>query len=278
MLEVNLFDREFIHTLDIVGYITSTYYTKPKNIKWVNKEMVYDGITVFTDSYVSDPIVDQVKSKIKIFWLLEPPALNPNGYYNIIHNEHKFDYILTYDENLLNRGGKYLKYIVGQTRVETPKVYDKSKMVSMIASHKRMSEGHRYRHEIYDSLKHKHSIDMWGSGYRPFNNKLEPLSDYYYSISVMNSKHNNFFTEVLVDNFMCGTVPIFWGCPNVGEYFDINGMITFNTIDELDNILSNLSIEDYNSRMDSIVNNLKLADKYACTDDYIYGVIKNLNK
>ena len=69
MLEVNLFDREFTHTLDIVGYITSTYYTKPKNLVWVNKQMVYNGITVFTDSYILDPIVDKVQSKIKIFLL-----------------------------------------------------------------------------------------------------------------------------------------------------------------------------------------------------------------
>jgi hypothetical protein len=276
MLEINVFDREFIHTLDIVGYITSTYYTKPKGLVWINKKMDYDGITIFTDSYLSDPIVDVVKSKIKIFLLLEPPALNPSGYDNITNNEHKFDYILTYDEELLNKGGKYVKYIVGQTRVDEPKIYEKTKMVSMIASNKRITEGHRYRHEIHNKLSQKHVFDMWGSGYKSFTDKIEPLSNYRYSISVMNSKLNNFFTEVLVDNFMCGTVPIFWGCPNISDYFDMDGVITFNTIEELDVILNNLSVDDYDKRLPAIKNNLKLAMKYSSTDDYIANVIKEM--
>ena len=117
---------------------------------------------------------------------------------------------------------------------------------------------------------------MWGSGYRPFTDKIEPLSDYRYSISVMNSKLNNFFTEVLIDNFMCGTVPIFWGCPNISDYFDMDGIITFNTIEELDIILSNLSVDDYNKRLPAIKNNLKLAMKYSSTDDYIANIIKEM--
>ena len=276
MLQINIFDREFSHTLNIVGYITSTYYTKPKDLVWVNKKMDYDGITIFTDSYLLDPIVDQVRAKIKIFLLLEPPAVKPNTYANIINNEHKFDYILTYNEELLKRGGKYIKYIVGQTRIDNPKIHEKTKLVSMIASNKRMTEGHRYRHEIYDRLINKHPIDMWGSGYKPFKDKVEPLSEYYYSISVMNSNLNNFFTEVLIDNFMCGTVPIFWGCPNISEYFDMGGIITFDTIEELDVILNNLSIEDYNKRLPAIKNNLELAKKYSSTDDYIANIIKEM--
>ena len=172
MLEVNLFDREFIHTLNAVGYITITYYTKPKNLVWINKQMEYDGITVFTDGYLLDPIVEKVKSKIKIFLLLEPPSINTTGYIDILNNEHKFDYILTYDEGLLSKGGKYIKYIVGQTRINEPKLYQKNKIVSMIASNKQITEGHRYRHTIYDRLNDRYNIDMWGSGYKYFENSL----------------------------------------------------------------------------------------------------------
>lgn len=275
MIEVNLFDREFIHTESLFGYITCSDTLKPKIMKWVNGKMEYDGITVFTDNFILDPIVDEVKSKIKIFWLLEPPVINPRTYKNIVDLENKFDYILTYDEDLLKRGEKYIKYIVGQSRVEFPKIYDKNKLVSMIASHKTISVGHNFRHEIAKKLSTKHNIDMWGSGYRRFDNKLSPLSEYYFSISVMNCRMNNFFTEVLVDNFMCGTIPIFWGCPNIGEYFDTRGMITFETIEELDTILSNLSIDDYTSRLEHVNKNLQLAHEYVSTDDYIAKVLKN---
>lgn len=278
MIEVNLFDREFIHTEQLLGYITCSDRLKPKKIKWINGHHIYSGITVFTERFMESPLVDSVKSTIKVLWLLEPRAVHPNEYIKVLQYENKFDYILTYDTELLKRGNKYLKYVVGQSRVnqEDADIYKKSKMLSMIASNKTITTGHRFRHEIANKLSNKRNIEMWGSAYKGFNNKLEPLKDYYFSISVMNSKIDNFFTEVLVDNFMVGTIPIFWGCPNIGEYFDIDGIICFNTIEELDNILSSLSIELYMNKIKHIKNNLELAKKYISTDDIIADILQTI--
>lgn len=256
--------------------ITCSDTLKPKKIKWINGLQEFDGITVFTERFLDNPLVDIVKSKIKVFWLLEPRAIHPYEYNRIIELEHKFDYILTYDTELLQRGPKYLKYVVAQSRVTEPIIHPKTEMFSMIASNKQMTVGHRFRHEIANQLTAKHNINMWGSGYKHFNNKVDPLAKYYFSISVMNCKIDNFFTEVLVDNFMLGTVPIFWGCPNIGEYFDERGIITFDTIEELDTILSNLTIEDYTNRLDFIQNNLIIAKDYVSTDDIIAEVLKAL--
>jgi hypothetical protein len=275
MLEVNLFDSEFIHTENLLGYITCSDILEPKKIKWINGKYDFNGITVFTDRYI-DFNFDLVKSDLKIFWLLEPKAINPYGYSKIIEIESKFDYILTYDSELLKRSEKYIKYVVGQSRVYEPKIYDKTKMVSMIASNKQITEGHRFRHEISKRLSKKYNIDMWGSGYKSFDSKLLPLSDYYFTVSVMNSKIDNFFTEVIVDNFMLGTIPIFWGCPNINEYFDERGIITFDTIDELDEILSRLTINDYFSRIEYIKNNFEIAKKYVSTDDIISDVLQKI--
>jgi hypothetical protein len=275
MLEVNLFDKEFIHTENLLGFITCSDILEPKKIKWINGKYDFNGMTVFTDRYI-DFNFDLVKSDLKIFWLLEPRAVRPYGYSKIIEIENKFDYILTYDSELLKRSKKYIKYVVGQSRVYEPKIYDKTRMVSMIASNKQTTEGHRFRHEISNRLSKKHNIDMWGSGYKPFESKLPPLSDYYFTVSVMNSKVDNFFTEVIVDNFMLGTVPIFWGCPNINEYFDERGIITFDTIDELDEILSKLTINDYFSRIEYIKNNFEIAKKYVSTDDIISDVLQKI--
>ena len=117
---------------------------------------------------------------------------------------------------------------------------------------------------------------MWGRGYKPFSDKLIPLSEYYFTISVMNCKIDNYFTEILVDNLMTGTVPIFWGCPNINEYFDEKGIITFDTIEELDQILSTLSVENYMSMMNHIKNNLNLAKKYVSTDDIIADILEKI--
>lgn len=277
MIEVNLFDSSFIHTEQLVGYITCSDLLRPTKIKWINGLMDYDGITVFTDNYIGNPIVKEVNSKVKVAWLLEPRAIDSRTYGIITQIEGDFDYILTYDEELLSRGDKYLKYVVGQSRVSDSDsgLHEKSKLVSMIASHKTISNGHRFRHQIVKELHGKHNFDLWGSGYRRFDTKNDPLRDYFFSISVMNSKVNNFFTEVLVDNFKLGTVPIFWGCPNIGDYFDTKGIIVFDAIEELDEILSNLTVKDYYDRLDNIRKNLTLSKDYVSTDDIIADVIKN---
>jgi hypothetical protein len=246
--------------------------------------MEFDGITLFTDDFIFDPVVDQVKSRLKIAWLFEPRCFS-NYYDRILEVENKFDHILTYDAELLKRSPKYLKYIVGQSRVEDKhaKIYPKTKGVSMIASHKTTSEGHRFRHEIIRELHPKYNFDVWGSGYRPFEDKLEPLKDYQYSICVMNSSSDNFFTEVLLDCFRVGTIPIFWGCPNINEYFTSNGMIEFENIKELDNVLSKIKyVKEKYSHYDIddidyfLKDNFEKVKQYIHTDDYIATILEKL--
>ena len=276
MLEVNLFDMEFSHTEAMLGYITCSDTLKPTKIRWLNKLPVFDGITVFTERYFGNPIVKSVQSKLKIFWLIEPRALHPHQYDQIIQFEDDFDYILTYDTTLLSRGPKYVKYVVAQSRILTPEIKPKNKLVSLIASNKFITEGHRFRHEIVKQFADKYNIELWGSAYRPFTNKEDALSDYYFSISIMNSRVDNFFTEVLVDNFRVGTVPIFWGCSNIGEYFDDRGIITFNTTSELESILTNLTPDDYYKRLDYIKQNLIISNDYISTDDIIADILNRL--
>lgn len=275
-MKVNLFDTNFAHTQDIVGCLTSTYLYPPKKLEWVPRQMEFDGITVFTDSMIFDPIVDQVKTKLKIAWIMEPPAIHPWTYDKIIDFEYKFDYILTFEPSLLKRGRKYVKYIVGQSRVpeELDRGYIKTKKISLISSGKQMSDGHRYRSEIVNTLHDKHNFDLWGYAYRPFENKTEPLKDYQFSIAIMNSSLDNYFTEILLDCFRLRTVPIFWGCPNIGEYFDTNGMEIFNTIDELDYILNNLKPYDHYEPF--FEKNIIETRKYINTDDYIADIFKKL--
>jgi hypothetical protein len=70
--------------------------------------MNFSGITVFTDRYITNNIVDRVQSKIKIAWLLESKAINPYMYQSIKQVENKFDYILTHDEELSCKHNEYL--------------------------------------------------------------------------------------------------------------------------------------------------------------------------
>ena len=114
---------------------------------------------------------------------------------------------------------------------------------------------------------------MWGSAVKPFETKLEPLKDYMFSITIMNCMHENYFTETLVDAFRCGTIPIFWGCPNVDEYFNTEGMLIFKTGPELISILDNLSPQLYESKLSFVKENFEIAKKHTHLDDKVYEAI-----
>jgi hypothetical protein len=75
-----------------------------------------------------------------------------------------------------------------------------------------------------------------------------------------------------------GTVPIFWGAPNIGEFFDTDGILLFETTEELVGILENITPELYLSMLPAIKNNLSIVSNYRVAEDWMYrhGVFNNL--
>lgn len=42
---------------------------------------------------------------------------------------------------------------------------------------------------------------------------------------VENVRQRNYFSEKLIDALLTRTVPVYWGCPNIGDYFDSAGFV-----------------------------------------------------
>ena len=49
--------------------------------------------------------------------------------------------------------------------------------------------------------------------------KMPGLKDYHYSIAIENSKQVNYFSEKIIDCYLGWTFPIYWGCPNIDDFF-----------------------------------------------------------
>ena len=49
--------------------------------------------------------------------------------------------------------------------------------------------------------------------------KFKGLYGYAYSLAFENSRHVNYFTEKIIDCFLSWTKPIYWGCPNISDFF-----------------------------------------------------------
>ena len=99
---------------------------------------------------------------------------------------------------------------------------EKSKDISFNFSSKKTTAGHRLRHVIANDrdIKTNTLIDQLGSG--PQNIRIvekgEMINPYKFSISIENSTYNHYFTEKILDCFISGTVPIYWGCPSIGNF------------------------------------------------------------
>ena len=285
ILTINLWDNNFSHTLDHpdFGYVTSESERtiRGKKLRYVlNKEIFneYSGITIFTDHYMTSKIIKSVDSPIKIGWIMEMPVVHPWAYENLPKVVDNLDYVFSYSKELADKYDKchVLPYCHVRLHPDVWGIHNKSKFCSLVASDKKYAAGHLIRHEIADKLSNKYNIELWGSGYKAFSGnareKVKALKDYMFNIAVENSQLDTAFGN-LIDPFIMGTVPLYWGTKESVKYFDEDGIIFFDTIEELEKILSSLTEKDYYKRLPSIKNNFELAKKYWRSDDQLAEMI-----
>jgi hypothetical protein len=60
------------------------------------------------------------------------------------------------------------------------------------------------------------------------------LAPFRYSVAVENSRHDHYWTEKIADCFLAGTVPIYWGAPNIKDYFPVDAMIVIDSLDPVE--------------------------------------------
>ena len=130
----------------------------------------------------------------------------------------------------------------------------------MISSNKRWVIGHDFRHQIIEKCRGR--FDLYGRGFNDIDRKETGLNNYAFSVAVENCKKDYYFTEKIIDCFRTKTIPIYWGCPSIGEFFDKRGIIQFDTIDEFENIINSLSYPKYYDVIDAVETNYKLSFKY----------------
>ena len=282
---LNMFDNTILHTSFLESNLRCSaplHERKPKKVRYVNNKNNWPGITIFTDKMLH--LASQVNSAVKIAWLIEPYDLLPEIYKTIINHEHHYDLIFTYEKTLLDRNPEKYKFHPCDTsgiEKQSHKIHRKTKLVSMIYSEKTWMFGHRLRHIIAKTLLPKmryDKIDLFGRGTdSPLVLKSEGTNDYMFQIAIENAQRENYFADKIYDCFVTGTVPIYWGAPNVVDYFDKDGILIFNTPDELVEILNSLSEEKYYSMLGSVRNNFDLVQEYLEPDDLLYdSIIKNL--
>lgn len=240
MINVNIFTMvdydNFSYQLDEKHFPKSEYEfydNSDADIVW-DLVVVYEGINV--------PKRVRYKRGGLIFISGEPPMsrVYPKGFIN------QFDILITQHPHLSHPNniqyhpcmnwhlgldyGNNVKSIFTFDELAYMKPIEKTKNISMITSSQRMMPGHNRRMNFLEELKKEfgESIDLYGRGIKPINTKMEALKDYRFAICIENSNIPHYWTEKFADPILAYTVPIYWGCTNIADYFSPNSYIAID--------------------------------------------------
>ncbi|AKI02413.1 Glycosyltransferase family 10 (fucosyltransferase) [Hoeflea sp. IMCC20628] len=178
----------------------------------------------------------------------------------------RFHLVLSSNAGLLAAVPNSTRFLFGSTWVPDWRnlTIEKTRLVSLIASAKDYYPGHKLRHQVVARLRERGTdVDILGRGYAPFDKKSDGLAPYCYSIIIENVREPGYFTEKLIDCLLCETIPIYWGAPDIGDVFDMRGMIIANDLAAITAAIGGLSDEDYQARLEFVRLNRDKASRYA---------------
>ncbi len=135
----------------------------------------------------------------------------------------------------------------------------KTELVSVIASTLGILSGHKKRVDFVDSLVSEIpqlSEHLFGRGRkRELKNKIDGLRDYRFSVAIENSAQPSYISEKFTDCIRAGVVPLYFGAPDIGEYFPRDCFIELpiDNKEKCFDIIRNLTVEDYEKRRGALL-------------------------
>jgi len=251
-------------------YKTQMYYTKPEP-KAIDLE--FDRQVRVYEDWLPEKIY---RNEITILLLSEPDVIYGFADYLIDKSNYNyFDFILTFNKKVLAACPNAVKFEFGTTWIYDYKFKEKEFGVSTIIGHKQKTTGHLMRYDLW--LRRKEItvpacfyISAHGGPEDTDNcpvlgkevHKKHIAFDTQYHIAIENSNEDYYFSEKLIDCFQTKAVPIYWGCPGIGEYFNTDGMIIAGDIDEMIYKVNSLKPDDYEKMAGAIEENYELSKAF----------------
>jgi hypothetical protein len=169
-----------------------------------------------------------------IAFMMEPGVrtLHPWMYRNLQQYARVYSPVKVSANTFASHGflGWYPDYTLPQ--LETMPSPAKEKNISCIVSNLRQLKGHLRRLAFVELLKKEiPGIDFFGKGFNYLPDKMDGLLPYRYSIAMENSSQPYYFTEKINDCFLAWTVPIYYGCENIGKFYPEKSFIKIDIED-----------------------------------------------
>jgi len=251
---------------------TETFEEKALNLKDIDFSLFVDDV----------PKKQEDLSSINIMVLAEP-----NEYFGFhdwtIQNKDLFSIILTWDDKILNTCDNAVFLPFGHTWFKSnqyEKHHQKEFKIAHLCGELLKSYGHQMRHEIlareneiisptkfYKTIGDRHNLEDARIG------KEIVFADSQFGVAIENFSHRGWFSEKILDCFLLKTIPIYWGCSNIGDFFNKEGIIEFGNIDDFIYIINELDGNYYNFKKEVIEENYQKALPYV---DYEQTIINKI--
>jgi hypothetical protein len=258
--------------LKVSHFDVDVFRKKLDNLKYID-------FSLFIDSF---PENQEELSSINILVLQEP-----NEYFGIhdlaIKHQDMFSFILTWDDKVLNNCKNAIFLPFGHTWFHSEqyeKNHDKKFELSHLCGNLLKSYGHQIRHELmarqnefqiplnfHQTIGDRHNIEDARLG------KETVFGNSMFGVAIENFSHRGYFSEKILDCFLMKTIPVYWGCSNIGDFFNKKGLIEFGNPDDLIYIMNGIDEKYYISLQDIIEENYTLALQYV---DYEQKIINQI--
>jgi hypothetical protein len=217
--------------------------------------------------------------KCKVDLLMSEPLIIHGKYYkNIWLLRHKFNYILCRYQQYAASYANVIQFAVVESWVAGSQLLwppIKTHNCSLIASEKTHLVGHKLRHAVVDWVSTVQAdVHVMGRGYQPFDLKQVGLLPYHYSVVIENVPEPDCFTEKLLDCMLCGTLPIYYGPKNVGNYFNLKGIICCESLAEFQIAIATTVTPPNEIQVEAMAENRIIALSYSNLQQRIVDTIR----
>ena len=128
--------------------------------------------------------------------------------------------------NVWYYGKSYAELIQDSQPIKT------EKLSTVCSAKKHVHTLHARRHEFTHALKKDlPELEIFGRGIRFIEKKYQALDPYRFHLVIENHYGPNVWSEKLADAFLGYTVPIYYGCPNVLDYFPEDSLVQIDIND-----------------------------------------------
>lgn len=197
----------------------------------------------------------------KILYTWEPATILERNFDPNVYAE--YDIVMTWHDGLVD-GKKFRKfnYALQFGMPEKLSSFTAKKLCAFFGANKSSSNQHELYSQRFESLMFfekyaPQDFDFYGPGwpsqmfmtYRGYaTDKLGQLGLYRFGLAYENMKANGYITEKIFDTFSAGSVPVYYGAPNIASYIPSNCFIDrrlFTNDAALYQFLKNMTEEQY---------------------------------